>query len=389
MNLTPYLPRRALIFALVVLSIAALGLAPQAHADRALLSSAALETSSQPPFTPPNEGQIEGACGLAITAGGGIYVSDYYHRVIDIYGSFSVPPANTPAKYLSQLALPGANPVFGTNTLDAVCGLAFDPSGHLYANEFHEGVKQLTPTEFTIDEAESTGLAVDASTNRLYVDDRTYIAEYALPIAAEAKPIAKLAVDPSADYYGLAAFEGILFVADASDQTVKVFEPASDAASVHTISAGFNSLTDSALAVDPTNGHLLVVDNRQLLFEHPKSEVREFKSPAEGYADLGSLPGAPIFGAPSGIAVGSNGTVFVTDGNSELSNVFAYGAYGATTLAEPATPASLGSSQVASALSAPVQASAAPLTADQTPPRRKHRHHARRAHRKSRAGGKR
>ena len=87
----------------------------------------------------------------------------------------------------------------------------------------------------------------------------------------------------------------------------------------------FNSLVDASLAVDPTNGNLLVVDNLQPGFEHPKSAIYEFDSTG---APLGALPGTPVDGEPSGIAVASgSGRLYVTDGNSELSNVYEYGSY--------------------------------------------------------------
>jgi len=71
-----------------------------------------------------------------------------------------------------------------------------------------------------------------------------------------------------------------------------------------------------------------VVDNQQPGFEHPLSSVLEFGSPGAGYPFLGPLPGAPVDGGPSGIAVAANGSAIVTDGNGELSNAFLYSAYG-------------------------------------------------------------
>ena len=318
----------------VICLLLAAALAPAARADRTLLSEAALETThcihcTDPldEIVPPAEGQIEGPCGAAFSPGGQLYVADYYHRVIDVFGA---PSASTPGLYLSQIALPGSNPTLGVNTLDAVCGLAFDAAGNLYGNEWHQGVVRLTGGDATIDSGESTGLAIDPSTDRLYVDDRTYVAEYTLPFNPGDEPVARIGLGSLGDGYGLAAAGGRVYVADAADQTVKVFEPATSLTTpVATISGPFNSLTDAALAVDPSNGHLLVVDNLQPGFEHPKSAVREFDSPAAAYAYLGSLPGAPVHGGPSGIAVGPSGQAIVTDGNSELSNAFLYSPFGA------------------------------------------------------------
>jgi DNA-binding beta-propeller fold protein YncE len=310
----------------------ALACAASVRAERPLLSEAALETTECARCTgsvaagrPAGEGQIEGPCGLAISAAGSVYLADYYHRVIDVFGA---PSASAPGQYLSQIALPGSNPRLGVNTLDSVCGLAFDSAGDLYGNEWHQDVLRLSGGAAKIDGGESTGLAIDSSTDRLYVDDRTYVAEYELPFTVGDSPTAKIGLGHLGDGYGLAAAAGHVYLADAADQTVKVFAPAtSTTAPVATIAGRFNSLTDAALAIDPTNGHLLVVDDLQPGFEHPRSAVLEFDSPAAGYAYLGRLPGDPVAGGPSGIAVAPSGRLLVTDGNGELSNAFLYGPY--------------------------------------------------------------
>jgi DNA-binding beta-propeller fold protein YncE len=327
----PVIPLRVL-FVLAVVLLALAAIASPASADRGLLNEHLLQTGAPSSSQPPPEGEIEGACGLTVAPGGPIYVSDYYHRVVDLF--------STAGNYQSQIALPGSNQVFGTNTLDAVCGLALDSAGVLYANELHQGALRLLPGEAMIDGAQSTGVAVDGAGN-LYVDDRTHIAEYAAPVSAADPPIAEIGAGSLGDGYGLAvsASGARVYVADASDQTVKVYEPPV-AQPAQTI-AGFNSLRNAALAVDPTNEHLLVVDNSQPGFEHPKAAIDEYS--ASG-AFLGRLPGAPVDGEPSGLAVDpASGNLYVTDGNSELSNVFAYGSYGSTAapgsfLARPSTP---------------------------------------------------
>jgi DNA-binding beta-propeller fold protein YncE len=311
-----------LLLPLLVLALL-LGAAPSAGASRALLSEAALETAA--PQAPPPDGQIEGPCGLAVSPGGMVYLADYYHRAIDV---FKMPTAATRGRYESQFILPGSNPEPGVNTLDAVCGLAIDSAGNLYGNEWHQSVIDLSGGEGVIDSGESTGVAIDPSSDRLYVDDRTYVAEYALPASPGDEPLAKIGLGSLSEGFGLAAAGGRVYVADAGDQSVEVFVPAISLTNpVAVISGQFSSLTEAALAIDPTNGHLLVVDNLQPGFERPKSAVREFASAAGGYAYLGALPGAPVDGGPSGIAVNSAGEAIVTDGNSELANAFLYGPY--------------------------------------------------------------
>jgi len=364
---------RTLLLPSVLACLLLAAAAPNAEAGRTLLSEAALETSScakcagssQGTPVPPPDGQIEGPCGLAVSASGDLYLADYYHRAID---RFTTPSAGSLGAFVSQSLLAGSNAEFGVNTLDAVCGLALDAAGNLYGNEWHQGVVRLTGGEATIDGGESTGVAIDPSTNRLYADDRTYVTEYGLPFSPGDEPLAKIGVGSLAEGYGLAAFEGRVYVADASDDAVKVFKPATSTTTpVATISGQFKSLTDAALAVDPTNGHLLVVDNLQPGFEHPRSAVLEFASAAGAYASLGTLPGAPVDGGPSGIAVTPAGRVVVTDGNSELANAFLYGAYESGGSFAPAfLPASSG----AAAAPAGSEGSAEQVTASARSPRR-------------------
>lgn len=355
--------------AALTLAVLALGAAAvPAQASRTLLTEEALhpDPTAKPP-TPPPEGEIEGACGLAVTSGGNIYVSDYYHRVVDLFSGAGA--------YQSQVALPGSNPVFGTNTLDAVCGLAFDSGGRLYANEWHEGVVRLQPSEAVIDSGESTGVAVDAAGD-VFVDDRTRVVEYEAPVQAGDPPAAEIDLGSLADAYGLAVSPSgaRVYVPDAASGAVEVFEPATSlSVPVATIAppGGFVSLVDAALAVDASGEkeHLLVVDNTQPGYEHPKSAVYEFEAgPAHSYVYLGRLPGAPIYGEPSGVAVdSSSGALYVSSGNDEGANVFAYSPYSAAPAAPLVPSASAGAAAVASASTA---ASAFSPQAAATPRRR-------------------
>jgi DNA-binding beta-propeller fold protein YncE len=364
-------------------TLLSLSLVSGAQASRNLLSTKALQAGGAS-LLPPPDGQIEAACGLAFNPAGQVYLADYYHRVVDRFAS---PPGPLPLQYLSQIALSGQNPIFATNRLDAVCQLATDAAGNLYANEWHQAVLQLTPGEVLIDDHDSTGLAIDPSSGRLYVDDRAYIAEYELPAAEGAEPLAKIGLGTLHDGYGLAAFAGYLYVADASDQTVKVYHPSTSTGAPVATLTGFNHLTDAALAVDPTNQHLLVLDNLQPGYEHPVAAVEEFGAPADGYPYLGRLPGSPIDAEPAGLAVAPNGMAIVTDGNSELSNAFLYGSYDEASPAGIALPTTPGPSiqsvqlpETVSVEAAPVGGSAAPKFSrpgrhrPQRPRHRRHRH---------------
>ncbi|HEV7482036.1 MAG TPA: hypothetical protein VGO13_02935 [Solirubrobacterales bacterium] len=292
----------------------------------------------------PGERQIEGACGLAVSPPSStLYVSDYYHRAVHLFG-----PSGT---YNGTQFLSGGDPPLAEiDELNAVCGLAADAGGNLYANEFHQGVVRLAPSEQPIDSGhQSTGVAVDEAGD-VYVDDRTYVAVYDAPVEPEEAPVAKIGLGSLGDAFGVAvdASGSRVYVPDAADETVKIFEPAVSlstpvgSAENPPGEPSFNSLFNAAVAVDNSagegNGHFLVVDNLEPLDGLPKAAIYEFGSDGE-YLDTlqgrhiagpggREIKDGPIFGEPSGIAVDSKtGDLYVTTGNSEESNLVAYGPY--------------------------------------------------------------
>ncbi len=295
-------------------------------------------------------GQLEGACGVAVSPSTeGLAVSDYYHRAIHFF------TAN--GTFLSSLSLAGGDPLaVEINEQDAICGLAEDSASQLYGNEFHQAVVRL-PGEEVVDSGHSTGVAVDSAGN-LYVDDRTYVAVYDAPVEPGEEAAERIGEGSLGEGYGIAvdSESGRIYVPDASDETVKVFERGV-AGPVDTIAGpagkpSFNSLFNASVAVDESStlgrGHLLVVDDLQPLRRRPRAAVYEFNSSGT-YLDVlqarsvgppGEKVEGPIFGEPSGIAVDSkSGELLVTTGNSEESNVVAYGPYKATA---PATAAPAG-----------------------------------------------
>lgn len=302
-----------------------------------------LELGGLPPAT---EGQIEGACGLAISPSGTLYVSDYYHRAIH---SFTLTGTYSGSQFLAG----APRPLQEINTLNSVCGLAVDGTGTIYANEFHQSVMRL-PGEEIIDPGQSTGIGIDSAGN-LYVDDRTYVAVYDAPVAPGDEPSEKIGTGKLGDAFGLAvdSGSGLVYVADAADQTVKAFDPATPLAGpARTIDGpdgtGFNSLFNASLAIDesPTEGrgHLLVVDDLKPLTQFPEAAVYEFSGDGDylgrmstrSVGPTGEKRNGPIFGEPSGIALDpKSGDLFVTTGNGEQSDVVAYGPY------EPQAPSAM------------------------------------------------
>ena len=288
------------------------GVATPAQAERPLITKKVLQTAKVP------GGGIEGACGVAV-ASGTIYVSDYYHHGIDVFSSSG--------EYQSRIA---------GNPLDGPCQLATSAAGALYANDWHESVSRVLPSALGFgSEEESTGVAVDQTSGNVYVNDRTYVAVYepsgAAVLDGGGEPL-RIGLGTLEDGYGLAVAAGRVYVPDAATHTVKVYEPATDPVTpVLTISGTatpqgrFVSLVDAAVAIDPANGHLVVLDNLQPGFEFPEAAIEEFDSSG---AFLGQVLQKVIDGEPSGLAFNSN-TLYVTSGNSEEANVFSYGAYAA------------------------------------------------------------
>jgi DNA-binding beta-propeller fold protein YncE len=306
-----------------------------------LFASFDREGEAGSPYPPP--GGFEGPCGLGVDSSGDFYVSDYHRHHVDVF---------TPVpKYLVQLT--------GVDPLDGPCGLALGSAGDLFVNDFHRDVVRFTPSTFpltpkasyglgtVIDAAHPTGVAVDPASGDVYVDDRTYIAVYepsGAPVEVGGEPL-RIGQGSLADGYGVAvsafpATAGHVYVPDAGDETVKVYDPALDADNpVATIDGGetpkegFVSLRDSAIAIDQGSGRVYVADDLlPEFFEAPEAAIYAFEA-SGSYA--GRLKLNVIDALPPGLAVDNSGTVtqgrvYVSSGNSEGASVYAYGPEAAT-----------------------------------------------------------
>jgi len=338
--------RRAGLGALCA-ALIALGAAAPAQAD--FDDPIFIYTPVPPPFPappiPPPVGYFEGPCGLAVDSAADFYVSDYFHHTVDAFA-----PEH---RYLTQAA--------NIDPLDGPCGLALDSSGDLYVNNYHRNVEKFTPSVFppvsaapfgpttyaqvgTIDPGDPTGVAVDPATDEVYVDNRTYIAVYEPSGAAVEVGGAPLKIGAGVpgslgNGYGLAVSSfpgtaGRIYVPDAADDTVKVYDPAVDTVDPVAVIDGhdtpggaFVSLRNSAVAVDRVSGNVYVVDNLEPgVAEEPEAAVYVF-GPGGDY--LGRLKYNVVDGEPSGLAVDNSpkptqGRVYVTSGNTELASVYAY-----------------------------------------------------------------
>jgi hypothetical protein len=290
--------RRLLIGALSTL-VLALALSASAKAEIPNHPFIGALISGLEPEPKPLRPRLEKPCGVTVTPEGAIYVSDYARQSVIGTSLTELFPENGP------------------------CGLAYD-GNNLYVNEFH-GVVVNTETG-VIDAGRATGIAVHPLTKDLYVSHRNAVDVYEAPVEPGNPPAHVVGTGTLGNAYGVAvsafpATEGDVYVADASDHTVKVYSPAGSL--IHVIdgantSAGrFVSLADSSLAVDQSNGNLFVVDDTTPLAEHPAAAVYEFNSDG---VFRGELEHSIVDGAPVGIAIDesatpSNGEVYVTSGN--------------------------------------------------------------------------
>jgi DNA-binding beta-propeller fold protein YncE len=295
---------------------------------------------------PPPTGFLNGPCGMGVDSAGRFYVSDYHHDAVDVYdqnADYNAPGVLGATGYLGQLA--------GIDTLDGPCGLAFDGSGRLYVNDYHRGVVRYgafgsfgggTPIAgTTVDGTHPTGVAVDAATGRVYVDQRTYVGVYdstGAPVEEDGEPL-RIGLGSLGDGYGVAvsAFPGTagqVYVPDGASNTVKIFDPAVDKVSpIAEIDAaaapagGFASLRDSAIAVDRVSGDIYVTDDLQPADTVSPRGLVEVFSAAGAY--LGHLKYEIVVGTPPGLAVDNSeeptqGRVYVTSGNTHLGGIYAY-----------------------------------------------------------------
>ena len=299
--------------------------------------------------TPP-PGGFEGPCGLAVDSLGDFYLADYYRHNVDVFSSSR--------SYLAQLSK--------EDPLDGPCGLALGGSA-LYVGNYHGDVVKYAPSSFppgskttwgaglAIDPGPATGVAVDPASGEIYVDDRTYVAVYepsGAPVEVGGEPL-RIGLGSLQDGYGVAvsgapSTAGYVYVPDAATNAVKVYDPATDAASPiaeidghETPEGKFASLRDAAIAVDdstgPSAGEIYIADDLQPAFhEHPEAAIYGF-APSGAYA--GRLERNVIDARPPGLAVdgsatATRGRVYVTSGNSEGAAVYAY------------APGSLGSVEV-------------------------------------------
>jgi hypothetical protein len=336
---------------------------------------------------------FEGPCGLGVDSDANLYVSDYYHHLIDVFEPVST--AGGPPHTLRFLVN-----VKNVDPLDGPCGLALAPDGDLYVNNFHRNVEKFVPSSYpptpgqsfppptipptsysaagVFDANHPTGVAVDPLTSDVYINRRTHVATY----DSSGAPLGTIGAGSLEDAYGVAvssfpATVGYVYVPDDATDTVKVYDPATDTEDpIQEIDGsdlpggGFASLDDSAIAVDNFTGEIYVADTGGPQFrEDPRAVIHAFGATG---AYLGRLKHDVIDAIPPGLAVDNSttvtqGRVYVTSGNSEDSVVYAYPPGAAVAPPTPLAAAGAGSAQAAGAgesgSSAPASTATPSLTA--------------------------
>lgn len=260
MGFRRYLTRpAALAFALVTVLLtiginAGIAGAAPVHA---FLSADSLNGSTTP------SGEFDNACGVAVDSKGDVYIANSANSAIDVF--------SPGGEYLTSIADP-----------NLPCGLAVDSKGNVYAVDTASGnVVMFAPTGgaypptagLTYEAAkaiDSSGnanaVAVNPANDHAFVNQGTQIVEYDSAAKGSAVVLGEIGKGTLVQGFGVDVYDatGNVYASDESG-TVYVFSPAG--AEVLTAIDGtgspvgaFGALPQANIAVDQSNGHVLISD---------------------------------------------------------------------------------------------------------------------------------
>jgi len=120
----------------------------------------------------PNVG-FEGACGVALDSHADAYVSDYYRDAVDVY--------DTEFKFLTQISMESAHkgPAASPSTPPAKSSSTTGTTrSSVVPDAYLPGFKTGYHAAEVIDPGPAAGVRFDPTTNRIYLDGGTFLAEY-------------------------------------------------------------------------------------------------------------------------------------------------------------------------------------------------------------------
>ena len=252
-----------------------------------------------------------------------LYVSDYYHRARRRF---------TPRRRLRLARSPcraGRSTGLGDQRRSTASAASPQvPAGRSTRNEWHEGVLRLLPSERRLRRSANRPASRSTKRANVYVDDRTHVAVYepsGAPVDGRRPNRCRVGEGALGDGYGVAvAADGErVYVADAASDTVKVFEPASDpstpvASDRPARAASPRSPTPRWRSTRPTG----TCWSSTTPSPASCTPLRRSTSSTPSGAYLGKLTGAPGLRRPAAASPSTpTGTLYVTDGDSEKSNV--------------------------------------------------------------------
>jgi mucin-19 len=266
---------------------------------------------------PGAEARLSGPRGVALDAGGNLYVADSGNHLIRV-----ISPAGNVSTYAGTAGLRGS--LDGTRESARFAmprGLAVDASGNLYvADTFNFCVRKITRTGLVSTLAGSPGAAGTA-------DGSGGAARFASPVA--------LALDAAGNVY-VADLNAIRKVTPAGVVSTLAGDPVRPGSfDGRGRAAGFSS--PQALALDP-DGNLYIADTgNQLIRKMTPSGSVTTVAGSSGLAGSGEGVGTAVrFASPGGMATDSLGNLYVVDSDSAQVRVGILAATPLRIVSEPA-----------------------------------------------------